>query len=110
AAALADRHRNTEQALLREVVEREVIGRCLRARAARPDLLLEDELRIGRVLHVEKLQDDAVEVGEAAVVVRVEADREEVLRIDTVHVRREARDLELTEDLRLRRLIEVYDE
>ena len=93
-----------------EVVEREVVGRGLRARAARADLLLVNELRIGRVRHVEELQDDAVEVGEVAVVVRVEADREQVLRVDAVHVRREAGDLELAEDRRARRLVEVDDE
>ena len=45
-----------------------------------------------------------------AVVVRVEADREQVVRVDPVHVRREAGDLQLAEDRRLRGLVEVEDE
>ena len=106
-AALADRHRDGQHVLGREVVERQVVGQRLRAGAPRADLVGERLLRGRRVRHVEDLEEHAVEVGEVTVVHGVVADREQMGVVEHVQVRREPRDLQLSRDARRRGVGEI---
>src|SRR5262249_46833492 len=106
ASSFANRDGDREELSVVEVVEGEVVGGGFGARTARAYRFLVHELRLGGTGQVEELQDDAIEEGEVTVIICIETDREQMVGIDPVQVRREAGDLELAQNLGTIGLIE----